>query len=54
VLISDPSLGEYYRQLRLVITGPLFSRARLKAILELNSGKLDYLIDAYTKTRKIA
>jgi arabinofuranosyltransferase len=54
VLISDPSLGEYYRRLRLVIAGPLFSRARLKAILELNSGRLDYLIDAYTKARTIA
>jgi arabinofuranosyltransferase len=48
VLISDPSLAEYYRHLRVVISGPLWSRARLKAILDLNLGRLDHLITAYT------
>jgi len=49
VRIANPSLAEYYGRLRLVTSGPLISRARFGAILDLNLGRLDYLIDDYKK-----
>lgn len=49
VRITNPSLAEYYGRLRLVTSGPLISRARFGAILDLNLGRLDYLIDDYKK-----
>jgi arabinofuranosyltransferase len=42
--IQDPGLARYYDRLRLVVSGPVFSRERWGAILELNLGLLDHLI----------
>ncbi len=50
VQIANPSLAEYYRRLHLITSGPLLSRARLRAILDLNLGRLDYLVDDYVRT----
>lgn len=44
-LIADPKLAAYYDKLRLVISAPLFSPGRLRAIYELNTSSLDHLID---------
>jgi len=44
-LLEDERLAAYYRRVRLVTRGPLWSWARLRAIWELNTGQLDDLID---------
>jgi arabinofuranosyltransferase len=41
--ISDPNLAAYYDQLAFIIRGPLFSRARLFAIWQMNTGQFDPL-----------
>ena len=43
--IRDPNLAEYYDALRLVTQGPLWSTARFRAIVELNLGLTDRLLD---------
>lgn len=43
--ISNPDLAAYYDALALVTRGPLFSRARLLAIWQLNTGQLDHLLE---------
>jgi len=42
--IADPSLAEYYDEIRAVTRDPLWSRHRLRAIWRLNSGANDHLI----------
>jgi arabinofuranosyltransferase len=42
---ADPRLGLYYEKLKLVISGPIWSRERWRAIWEFNTGALDGLID---------
>ena len=42
--IRDPNLAAYYDQLALIVRGPLFSRARLIAIWQMNTGQFDYLL----------
>lgn len=44
-VFDDESLSVYYEKLLLVISGGLFSKERLQAIWELNTGQYDYLID---------
>jgi arabinofuranosyltransferase len=51
LLISDPSLAAYYRQLALVLRAPLLSRERLRAIWRLNSGDLEDELDRYAYVR---
>jgi arabinofuranosyltransferase len=43
--IRDPNLAEYYDALRLVAQGSLWSTARLRAIVELNLGLKDHLLE---------
>ncbi len=43
--IRDPQLARYYDRLRLVTSGPLWSAARWRAIIGLNTGAYDNLID---------
>jgi arabinofuranosyltransferase len=50
VEIANPSLAEYYRRVHLITSGPLLSPARLQAILDLNLGRLDYLVDDYARS----
>lgn len=44
-MLKDPHLAQFYDRLTLVVRGPLFSWERIKAIIELNVGALNYLID---------
>lgn len=46
-LISDPDLREYYDKILLITRGDLFSTERLKAVMDLNTGKYDYLVENY-------
>ena len=53
--IENPSLREYYGKLLLVMTGDLFSRERLKTIVDLNRGRYDHLLSEYeSETRQEA
>ena len=45
--IEDPNLGQYYEKLKIITSAPLFSKERMKTILEMNIGKYDYLLDMY-------
>ena len=44
-LIVDPQLARYYEVLKTVISGDLFSSARLAAIWDMNTGVYDHLIN---------
>lgn len=48
--IEDESLRQYLDIIRLITRGDLFDSNRIKAIIDINLGKYDYLIDNYTKT----
>lgn len=45
--LADPSLREFYDRLRLVTRGPLWSWDRFEAILALNAGRFDPLLERY-------
>ncbi len=45
--VKDPDLHEYYEKIRLITRGNLFDSQRLNAIVEINTGKYQYLIDRY-------
>lgn len=45
--LEDPDLAAYYERLALLVRGEIWSRARFRAILELNSGRLERLLKAY-------
>ena len=48
--IKDESLKEYYEIIKLITRGPLWDKERIKAVIDINLGKYDYLIDNYKKT----
>lgn len=50
-LIEDPDLARYYDRLRLVVSGPLGSSERWRALLELNLGRHDHLIRRWRERR---
>ena len=41
----DPRLREYYRHLRLVVSGPVFDRERLLTIVNFQLGRYDHLLE---------
>jgi arabinofuranosyltransferase len=45
--IVDPALHRYFDRLLLVTTGPIWRWDRFRAIWEMNTGKLAYLLDDY-------
>lgn len=50
--IADPNLAAYYDKLRLIISGNLWTIERWEAILKMNTGQYDYLLEAYMKSQK--
>jgi arabinofuranosyltransferase len=50
--IKDPDLAEYYDVLTLITRGPINSRKRLTAILMINTGQYDYLIENYLESNQ--
>lgn len=48
--VKNDDLREYLDIIRLITRGDLFDSDRIKAIIDINLGKYDYLIDNYTKT----
>ncbi len=45
--IKDESLREYYDVIRLITRGPVWDKDRLKAVIDMNLGKYDHLIEEY-------
>lgn len=48
--IENEDLKQYYEVIKLITRGDLFNRDRIKAIIDMNTGKYDYLIDNYVST----
>lgn len=48
----DPALAAYYRPLREIVSGPLFSARRLAEIVRFNLGGYDEHLDAYVARRR--
>lgn len=48
--IENHELHDYYEIIRLITRGDLFDSNRIKAILDINMGKYNYLVDAYVNT----
>ena len=48
--IENPELHEYYEVIKLITRGDLFDSNRIKAIIDMNLGKYNYLVEAYTAT----
>ena len=46
-LIKDENLSEYLDIIRLITRGDLFDKNRIQAIIDINLGKYDYLLDNY-------
>ena len=49
-VIENESIREYYEVIRLVTRGPVWDRDRLKAVIDLNTGKYDHLLEEYKET----
>lgn len=49
-LIEDEDLAKYLDVIRLITRGPLFDSERIKAVIDINFGKYDYLLDSYKNT----
>lgn len=47
--IQDPGLAMFYDRLALITRGPVWSRARWAAILDMNLGRSTYLLDGYSR-----
>ncbi|HAG68685.1 MAG TPA: hypothetical protein DCL38_01780 [Lachnospiraceae bacterium] len=48
--IENPSLQEYYNVIRFVTRGKLFDKDRIRAIIDLNLGRYDHLLEDYKRT----
>ena len=49
-VIENESIREYYEVIRLITRGPIWDRDRLKAVIDINTGKYDHLIEEYKST----
>ena len=49
-VIQNESLHEYYNVISLITRGPLFSQERIRAIVDINLGRYDYLIEEYSES----
>jgi len=48
--IENKDLAQYLEVIRLITRGPLFSSERIKAVVDINLGKYDYLLESYKST----
>ena len=48
--IKDESLRQYYEVIKLITRGPIWDKDRLKAVIDINLGRYDYLLDEYKTT----
>jgi arabinofuranosyltransferase len=50
-LIRDPGVAAFYERIRLITEGPIWNRDRVRAIVRMNLGTYDRLIEAYGLVR---
>ncbi|MCR4807918.1 MAG: hypothetical protein K5857_09640 [Lachnospiraceae bacterium] len=48
--IENESLRQYYDVIRLITRGPIWDKERLKAVVDINLGRYDYLLEEYKST----
>lgn len=48
--IVDAGLHEYYEKMKIIVSGPVWSKERFKTIWEMNLGKYDYLLENYSNS----
>lgn len=48
--IENEAASEYYEIIKLITRGKVFDKDRLKAVIDINLGKYDYLVDEYQST----
>ncbi len=48
--LEDENLSQYYDVIKLITRGDLFSKERISAIIRINRGDYDYLIEQYKET----
>ena len=50
VIIENDSVREYYEVIKFITCGPVWDKDRLKAVIDINTGKYDHLLDEYKST----
>lgn len=48
--IENEDLKEYYEIIKLITRGPIWDKDRLNAVINMNLGKYDYLLDSYKES----
>ncbi|MBR2276141.1 MAG: glycosyltransferase family 39 protein [Lachnospiraceae bacterium] len=48
--IENEDLKQYYEIIKLITRGSLFDAARLRAVIDMNLGRYDYLLDSYRES----
>ena len=48
--IENESIKEYYEVIKLITRGDLFDSDRIRAVIDMNLGKYDYLLEQYKST----
>ncbi len=48
--IENKSIKEYFEIIKLITRGPLWDKDRIKAVIDINTGKYDHLVEEYKST----
>jgi len=51
--LDDPNLDAYWRELALIVRGPIWSRQRWRAIWRMHKGDFEPLVDAYVEREQL-
>ena len=49
-VIENESIREYYETIKFITRGPVWDKNRLKAVIDINTGKYDHLLEEYKGT----
>ena len=49
-VIENESIREYYETIKFITRGPVWDKNRLKAVIDINTGKYDHLLEEYKST----
>ena len=48
--IENDSIRQYYEVIKYITRGPLWDKGRIKAVIDMNTGKYDHLVEEYRNT----
>lgn len=48
--IENESIRQYYEVIKYITRGPLWDKGRIKAVIDMNTGKYDHLVEEYKST----